>query len=114
MGWSGGTSIFNAVYKELEELQKRDELDYYNAKSIIKVLIQELWNEDWDTEGDSAYFSSDNQLVMDAIYELDPILWDSYMDMQAESLEYSDDQLAERRAEQRAEDWMTGFDRGDY
>lgn len=121
MGWSGGTDIFNHMYEEFEKLRKRDELDEYNELHLLKVLIQNLWNLDWDTEDDSVYWNRDHRLVMDALGDLDPELWEVYMDSSLDESDYinnlrklSPDQEAERRAEQRAEDWITGFDRGDY
>jgi len=66
MGWTGGTSIFNDVAEVvfLTAIPRED------RKRILKVLIQALWNEDWDTESESTYWRND--LVQEVIHELDP------------------------------------------
>ena len=68
MGWSGGTEIFNSMYPIIYELGT------VRTEKIVKAfesLIQELWNQDWDTESDSVYFMED-ACVRQAVYNLDP------------------------------------------
>lgn len=116
MGWSGGTNIFDKMYEELSHRQY-EQLSEFNIKGILRELVEVLWSLDWDVEDESKYFY-DSPLVKELFQEmyedhgieLDEDITDIWLD----EPEYSDDQLAERRAEQRAEDWITGFDRGDY
>lgn len=66
MGWTGGTLIFNAIYENVVSTLMTD----IEKKRILKALIQELWNTDWDTEFESAYWTQ--PIVREAVLELDP------------------------------------------
>ena len=67
MGWSGGTAIFDSVCRHL----LRDEHIHIRTKSrVLKSLIEELWNQDWDTIDESSYFEV--PYIKRILYELRP------------------------------------------
>lgn len=65
MGWSGGTHIFDTVcYNILENSQGDDSFKL----RVIRALIVELQDLDWDTECESGYY--DHPIVKTAFCEL--------------------------------------------
>lgn len=81
MGWTGGTEVFNAIYPIIKELGGA------RTEKIVKgteVLIQTLWNLDWDTEMESTYFGNHEAYIVQAVSNLDSELYQElfgeYMD----------------------------------
>ncbi len=77
MGWTGGTDIFDAVAKIIlnpafvfvdAHVIEAVRLD------ILKALVKELGDQDWDTESESAYWN--HPLVQRAFRETFPGLYD--------------------------------------
>ena len=66
MGWCSGTYVFDSVVGHLLSMNNISEFD---KKLIIKNLIEELWNHDWDCEYYSGYI--DEPIVRIAFKELD-------------------------------------------
>lgn len=67
MGWCPGTEIFDVV---AEELLGRKDID---VKIVLKRLIEELEDHDWDCQEESHSF--DHPLVQEIMKELHPD-WD--------------------------------------
>lgn len=62
MGWCSGTYIFDRICDELLETE------VINKKEMLKILIETLWEHDWDCESDSEYYL--HPTVMKAFDEL--------------------------------------------
>lgn len=69
MGWSTGTSIFDAVVRQVLALNVDDD----EKKMVIIPLIEALTDQDWDGESESDYW--DHPLVRACFKEVLPD-WD--------------------------------------
>lgn len=68
MAWSRGHEIFDAVAAPL--LASADSGEMPDTKAILKALAVALEEEDWDSHGDSRFYS--HPLVVEAMGELHP------------------------------------------
>lgn len=55
MGWCSGTQVFDGVLGPVlkSKMSKKDK------KTVIKVLIETLEEQDWDCQSDSAFYEDD-------------------------------------------------------
>lgn len=64
MGWCSGTTIFDKVVEYILESKDIDK------KELIRVLVNALFAQDWDCEGDSKYWK--HPLVREVFAEMYP------------------------------------------
>lgn len=95
MGWASGGAIFDPVCEALQKAFMVPEA----RKKILVVLITELQDGDWDTEGESLGEFADDPVVVAAFQECGVFLWGT----PAYDIHYGENSVAEK-AEQEAED----------
>lgn len=76
MGWCSGTDVFDGVLEHF--LTKKGVKKEPDVESVIKGLIQALWDHDWDCEQDSAYW--EHPLVQKVFRKLDPRMFEENED----------------------------------
>lgn len=62
MGWSAGNEVFDPVARKVRELGLTDG----QVTEILVVLIRELQDRDWDTEGESLDLFEDDEAIVEA------------------------------------------------
>ena len=67
MGWANANSIFERTAQELLNKQLPDQI----VTDVLAVLIDELYDHDWDTEDESKDVFRDRPAVMAAFKRVD-------------------------------------------